>query len=256
MKRISVENISAKQRSRLRNGHPVRVKKGEGFNLLVHPERFDLMSKTFNRGKARTIALTAEEVLANMKVSPEAHQETQRIDDLQNPQGIDTKAVLARPRGTVVGTGLNVNPPSRLYVSNAGGSRGGFRVQNLVSAQALDKHLTELGRQVGENYGVQMRAGLGSAAQNTATSAMSDLGIVMGRDNMLTADVPYNVLSGTGLYAGRGHMFGRGRREVSTICVGGNLINRQRVLPPALQSQPYGAHFAQNAQLPPAYQTC
>jgi hypothetical protein len=88
-----------------------------------------------------------------------------------------------------------------------------------------------------------------------ATSAMTDLGIMIGRDNMLVADVPHNVLSGTGLYAGRSVMFGRGhRREVSSVAVGGNLINRQRVLPPALQSQPYGAHFAQNAQLPPAYQ--
>jgi len=256
MKEISVAKLSAKQRSRLRNGHPVRLKKGEGLILIVHPERYDLMSKTFSQGKTRTVALTPEEVMANMKVSPEAHQETQRIDEIQNPEkfGFEGEKV-AKPQGTVVGAGLKVNPPSRLYVSNAGGPRGGYRVQSLSSARELTKHLDKIGETVGENYGQLMKSGLGNLAQNAATSAMTDLGIMIGRDNMMIADVPHNVLSGTGLYAGRSVMFGRGR-EKSSVAVGGNLLNRTKILPPALQSQPRGAFFAQNAQMPPAYKTC
>jgi hypothetical protein len=254
MKEISVAKLSAKQRSRLRNGHPVRLKKGEGLILIVHPERYDLMSKTFSQGKTRTVALTPEEVMANMKVSPEAHQETQRIDEIQNPEkfGFEGEKV-AKPQGTVVGAGLKVNPPSRLYVSNAGGPRGGYRVQSLSSARELTKHLDKIGETVGENYGQLMKSGLGNLAQNAATSAMTDLGIMIGRDNMMIADVPS---IGTGLYAGRGHMFGRGMREKSSVNVGGNLLNRQRTLPPALQSRPDGAFFAQNAQMPPAYRNC
>jgi len=68
-------DVSKKQMSRLKNGHSVRVKKGEGL-LIVNPQRYDLMSRAFLSGKASTISLTPEEILANArKVNPEAHQE-------------------------------------------------------------------------------------------------------------------------------------------------------------------------------------
>jgi hypothetical protein len=62
MKQIQVDKLTAKQMAKLRNGHPVRCKKGEGLILLVHPGRFDEMSRTFQRGKARTVALSPEEL--------------------------------------------------------------------------------------------------------------------------------------------------------------------------------------------------
>jgi hypothetical protein len=73
MKEIGV-SVSKKQLSRLKNGHSVRVKKGEGL-LIVNPDRYDLMSKTFAKGKSPTISLTPEEILLNTRgVQPETHQ--------------------------------------------------------------------------------------------------------------------------------------------------------------------------------------
>jgi len=73
MKRIGVD-LSPKQHSRIRNGHFVRVKKGSGI-LLVNAGNYDALSKTFLRGKSKDISLTAEEIMANRKISPEAHNE-------------------------------------------------------------------------------------------------------------------------------------------------------------------------------------
>ena len=67
---------SQKQLAKLRKGHPVRVKpemEGEGFNLIVYPERYSIVSKTFNKGKGAEIQLTPEEIVMNKGVSPEEH---------------------------------------------------------------------------------------------------------------------------------------------------------------------------------------
>jgi len=73
MKEIGV-SVSKKQLSRLKNGHSVRVKEGEGL-LIVNPDRYDLMSKTFAKGKSHTLALSPEEILLNTRgIQPETHQ--------------------------------------------------------------------------------------------------------------------------------------------------------------------------------------
>jgi hypothetical protein len=51
--------------SKLRNGGKVRISKGEGLCLIVKPEKYDSVTKTFGKGKAYTIELTPEEILAN-----------------------------------------------------------------------------------------------------------------------------------------------------------------------------------------------
>jgi hypothetical protein len=64
MKQIGIGGLSTKQVSRLRNGHKVRVGCGLG-ELIVHPERYDSMERTFRKGKKMTIQLTPEELSAN-----------------------------------------------------------------------------------------------------------------------------------------------------------------------------------------------
>ena len=39
---------SEHQKSRLRNGHKVRVKHGAGFNIVVSPNTYHLVSRAFN----------------------------------------------------------------------------------------------------------------------------------------------------------------------------------------------------------------
>ena len=75
MKHITVA-MSAAQAAKLRNGHKVRVKKGCGFSLIVHPERFHLMTRTFDKGRGAEVQLSPEELSVNKlyaSVTPEEH---------------------------------------------------------------------------------------------------------------------------------------------------------------------------------------
>jgi hypothetical protein len=250
MKEIEVQRPSSKQLAKLRKGHPVRLAKGEGLILVVHPERYDLMSKTFLRGKARTVSLSPEELMANMKTSPEAHQEQMAVEDNKSPSqtNVDKTAKVATPKtsSTVVGSGLKkANRP----VSNAGGPRG-IAIRTLVGAKDLVHHLGKVGNEVGQHYSPQLESALGNANANAMTASMGRMGIETARQNHI---VPQE-RRGQGLYAGRGLFAGKGVREHSSVNVGGNLLGGGRTLPPALQSQPYGANWQFQFTLPPQFQ--
>ena len=65
---------SEKQRSRLRNGHRVRVSpamEGCGFNLIVKPETFNTASKCFRAGRGTMVQLSPMEIQANRGVEGE-----------------------------------------------------------------------------------------------------------------------------------------------------------------------------------------
>jgi len=71
MHRIQID-ASPHQLRKLRKGHAVRVKKGEGFELLVHPNTYNLVSRSFNKSKGAQLKLSPEELEANnIEVEPE-----------------------------------------------------------------------------------------------------------------------------------------------------------------------------------------
>lgn len=70
LKKIGIGGLSAKQLSRLRNGHKVRVGMGLG-QLVVHPSKYDAMDRTFKKGKNMTISLSPEELMANREIGGE-----------------------------------------------------------------------------------------------------------------------------------------------------------------------------------------
>jgi hypothetical protein len=76
-------DASPAQLRKLRKGDKVRVKKGKGFNLIVRPETYKRVSRSFNKDKGTELALSKEELDANNAVSPEQHAQYQRI----NPEG-------------------------------------------------------------------------------------------------------------------------------------------------------------------------
>lgn len=61
--------MSPKQMSKIRNGHKVRVKapemEGEGVCLIVKPETYDIVTRTFSRNKGTDISLDPEEIMVN-----------------------------------------------------------------------------------------------------------------------------------------------------------------------------------------------
>lgn len=70
--RIIHIQASPKQLHRLRKGGRVRIKagvQGKGFNLIVNPALFDIMTRTFTRGKGMEIQLSPQEIAANQEAS-------------------------------------------------------------------------------------------------------------------------------------------------------------------------------------------
>jgi len=70
-------DASPHQLRKLKKGLMVRIKKGTGFELLVHPNTYNIVSRAFNKGKGSQIQLSPEEIEMNQgiakAISPEAH---------------------------------------------------------------------------------------------------------------------------------------------------------------------------------------
>ena len=222
--------VSPHQRRRLHNGHTVRVKKGEGI-MLVSPANFGTMSKTFLRNKAKEIRLTPAEIEANKLISPEAHNYN-RDEVLQPPTVAPKVAPINTSTANMTGG----------RVSNAGGTRGGFRVSSMGGLKAVSDHLQRLEDATGLDLGDQLKSGLGNLMANMASASMGKAGI-NARKNMLGGS--------TRLGDARRSLQGRGAGQIG---VSGNLLANSRALPPALQSQPFSANWAMANQLPPQYQ--
>jgi len=70
---ISVQG-SKTQKSKLRNGHKVRVKHGAGFNVIVSPSTYHIVSRAFSKNKGISLQLSPEELEMNRAPSPEMQQ--------------------------------------------------------------------------------------------------------------------------------------------------------------------------------------
>ena len=88
MSHIITIDASPHQLSKLRNGHRVRVKKGTGFNVIVHPGTYHLVNRAFTKNKGVEIALSPEEIETNKGLSPEQHTELQEAQPEMAGQGI------------------------------------------------------------------------------------------------------------------------------------------------------------------------
>lgn len=254
--------MSDHQRRRLHNGHSVRVKKGEGI-MLVNPANYGTMSRTFLRNKAKEIKLSPEEIEANRMISPEAHNYNR--DEVLQPPTI-------APRVASINTSTANMTGGR--VSNAGGTRGGFRATSMAGLKNISDHLQRIEDATGLDLGDQLKAGLGKLMANTATASMGRAGIearknILGGSN--SASKFYGNLANKAVtdarkgISGRGNFYGDNqialgygigshKKGTGQIGVAGNLLANSRVLPPALQSQPLSANWSMANQLPPQYQ--
>jgi len=64
-------DVSPRQLSRLRNGHKVRIRKGTGFNLVVNPNTYNTVSRSFKKDKGIEVALSPEEIEMNREQAPQ-----------------------------------------------------------------------------------------------------------------------------------------------------------------------------------------
>jgi len=66
---------SPAQKSKLRNGHKVRIKHGAGFNVIVNPNTYHLVSRAFLKNKGISLQLSPDELMMNKSPSPELQQQ-------------------------------------------------------------------------------------------------------------------------------------------------------------------------------------
>ena len=290
MSLVSID-ASPKQLSKLRNGHRVRIKRGAGFNLVVHPDRMNTISRCFDKGKGLEIQLSQEELMANQEhepsmqgagifstvkhhakhaasaaynmVKPMAHHAAKHLATAAITSGAAALTAAQPELAPAIALGAfgltnaahakidRMQAKAPTFQSNVGGTHAPAAT-TLQGQIHQNKMYEELNNHIGTNYGNLAQATLGNAVAHKQRAAME-------AESIPTRSMPRNKVGGDGLlssthaksYAMRG---GSLRREAGLVGRGGNLLRNATHLPPALQSQPMSANFQFQYTLPPSYQ--
>lgn len=226
MHTISID-ASPSQLRKLRKGQKVRVKKGTGFNVIVHPNTYNRVSKAFAKNKGLELELSQEELHHNEMSDPSTSASMipspSEPSKLQEPQSRSAE-------------GQGLFRKAKRSVKDA--------VERSQIAKSMNDHLQK-------NYDYLGRAGIDNAIQMAKQAGMSKLGI-----NARKALGP--VLDGNDSndneFPPRSRMYIKGGSltERGTTGLNGGLINA--FVPPALVSQPFSANFQMQHFMPPQFQ--
>ena len=223
LKKIGIGGMSAKQLSRLRNGHKVRVGKGLG-QLVVHPSRYDAMDRTFQKGKNMTISLSPEELMANREIAGEGIF-GKKFDKFLGKIGIKKQvyALGDQIKGPVKKAIRAIASKAPLALGTAGAT-----LATAVGAPELAPLAMKAGQE------------LGKKAEKYSKKHIE--GYIDDPESYQKNPSKFGDLKGVGLYAGRGmggdglYASARGRGMLG----GGH---------PAMASQPYDQSFHQRFQM-------
>lgn len=286
-------NVSQKQLSKLRNGHRVRVKppmEGEGICMVVNPENYSIISRTFSKGKGSEISLTPEEIMANRNLSPEDHKKMAESMGMMTGKGIFGKA-FDRALAKVVGknarreiykaleeykplvkgaitTGLTAgattlgasNPALIPYLPMGVGTLSSL-AYDYLDRPSYYQGETRKKASSGEVMKNQLQAQQLEEVQRRRMMGMGMCGSGMCGSGMCDCGRCPNCMMGMygsglglGLYTGSGlYASGSGLYASGDSRTGGQIGLKTRNLPPALQSQPQGANFQFQHFFPPQY---
>jgi hypothetical protein len=268
-------DASPRQVGKLRNGHSVRIKKGTGFNLVVHPTNYQLVSRAFSRNKGVELQLSPEELETNRVLSPEQQAElTSSMDNtLFKAEGgsIFSKVNKALHSKTAKRIGRELKPFSRALKATA---------KDYLHDQLAQAHMAGMD-QYGEDPRMAMLMNnMSSAGHQKIQGFGLGAGLYAGRGmnvhealrlaNMATANAN-NELAKMHNASVHGQLTqpplrrywdedlappsrGNGMTNHYNMIRGrGSMISQDHMLPPALQSQPYGANWHMQFFLPPQY---
>ena len=233
MKAIHI-SASEKQRSRLRNGHPVRCSpamEGSGVELLIHPDRFDKVARVFRQGKGTTINLDQDEIMANREIGGSGIFGKQFDRFVKKTIGKkNTKALykgLSKVAKPIVNTGIDALGTAAMAYAPAAAPA-------ILAAKRAAKGYVDRPT---------------AYQKNPAKELMKDVNPVGMAEEYAKGKLNEAMKPSTGKGMG-----GRMR------CMGGRVYTERSVsgrgsvgmfAPPAMRSDPYGANFAMNTQLPP-----
>ena len=110
---ISIERPSARVLGKMRKGKKVRIMKGDGMQLVIHPSRINAVSRCFNKDKGHTIELTQQELALNRSAKMEGsgifddiRGGFEKIGEAVTPIAIETGKVLLPVAKQVAKQGL------------------------------------------------------------------------------------------------------------------------------------------------------
>ena len=274
-------DASPTQLRKLRNGHQVRIKKGTGFNLIVHPSTYHLVSRAFNKGKGSQIKLSREEIGANQEASrsPDSIKDIAKYTSEQtgnehpiSGKGIfgskfdrflkktglnkitDTVGTIAKPfvqqvikqiLGKVPIVGDKLAGLANAYIDDPSRfQKGGVSevARNLMTGEGMRGY--GMPRGCGVNSGYMAKAGYGKAMADQERALMTNQAIRSreARQSGGMYDSDPTAPRSRG-YGIQSHHAITGR--------GGGMID---YTPPALVSQPYSANYQMSHFLPVQYQ--
>ena len=242
MQSLSIEHPTPKQLLKLKRGEKVRLARGTGFNVLVHPETYNLVARAFNKGNAYTYGLSEDELKANMGLGP-GLQRMQKFDNAGNPLpdidpatriqvGQAPTAVAPQPGST--GNGLRDH-------LGAHGAKHMDRARTLAGQVEQAKNSTLLNHHLGTNFDYMGRAGIDKAVSDNIASKLSEASFA----------ARYPVKPKSDDVVGMGFHHPKADRTLSGR---GIIMHHNQVAPPAYVSQPFNENFNMNAQLPPDFQ--
>jgi len=264
-------SASPKQMSRLRNGHRVRIMKGEGVNLIIHPSKYNHITKSFSTNKGAIIQLSPEELSANMSVEggsifgkkadrfakkvlgkkavKEIHSVAKAFQPLVN-EGLDALGMMATQYGVPPEAVAALSGAAKGYIDKPsdyrGKSAGSAFGKDALMGVAKDK-LTSMGTDYLKTTNPQLYSQAKDIQQQyqQAKATVNEIKKLTqdqqdAADAIRRAEAGGYGLYGSGLYAGRGYGMGGSLLSVSN-----------HALPPALQSQNASANFHFSTQLPP-----
>lgn len=270
-------DANPRQLSKLRNGHAVRIKKGAGFNLIVHPNNYSLVSRAFGKNKGVQLKLTPEEIETNENLSPEQHEElgneaADLFKVLPFAEGGSIWKSMKRA-GRKVEKALKSKTARRLFrpiVKTAKDVGKSFmhekladlhmgaadeitdpRLQRLLNVSASQGHEAihhgfGLGAGISAHHALKL-ANLASASANHELSKMHNASV----HGYHTQPPIKNYWDDDLAPPSRGYGM---HNHYNMIRGRGSMIAQDHFSPPALQSQPYGANWHMQFFLPPQYQ--
>jgi hypothetical protein len=250
-------DVNRRQLNKLMKGGRVRVNKGTGFNLIVHPERYTIVSRAFAKNKGSEVQLTPEEIQMNQYDEEESESEEEEEEYEAEARRMGNIGQGLRGRGATGSMLKNTAANATANLINAGSDRAanemttqgtGFRRSrggSLKTSVAQAQLANELNQHLGSNYGYLSRAGLDNAINGNKNAAMIKMGI-----DARHALSP--VASDLRQLGPRSRLVGGTLVEKSTLGARGTML--AMYTPPALVSQPFSANFQMQHFLPPQYQ--
>jgi len=252
MQQISID-ANPRQMRKLLRGEKVRVRHGEGFNVLVHPETYNIVARAFNKKKGAQMGLSEEELIANANI-------TSGIQNVKQNNLIplfDDNGNLLPPAQQVVPPPNYGPAPPQVRGGNPGiigqgiggaighsGIRHSHKANNMAQQVEQIKHYGDMNAHLGTNFDYMGHAGYAKAVADKLSAQIAEQGFKQ----------KYPKVEGSGFSTAvmpdRVQHFGV-RKEPN---ITGRGVGVHRSAPPALESQPYNENFQMQHFLPPAFQ--